>query len=506
MLNFGEHIVSQDRQTFSHSSRHSRRSELQQRAPIVHRPSLGSVERYPHPSISQFFKVINKMRRLFLHTIHMISTIHAFLFTTRHRCCHKFSHRGRIRRLTSIRSSDTSLCTYNNRSFASTYFKLYKMRTRSGLSYSMKSELYDEEEPKLTNDEELQQQPANIAYDDDGAEETITINFPLNLPKSLSPSAAMEFKQCPQSYFFQYILGIKQPTTEALAKGSMCHTALEKLFDYPAEERSLDKLQNLMREAWRDARKKDQYSKLFRQKSDPDTRDVNAERKWGLDALKLLENYVEVEDPKHVKVDPLRREMWVKADLALDPKRGVTYHDVFGDENSDCETQATDMTFLVRGIVDRIDLTHDPNTNASGLRIVDYKTGKAPNFKYSKAMNKKIADEAMWQLKIYALLLREMFAKKRCNDLPDAELRSLRLLYLTSASGKGQYLDFDLGDTEAERDATLNEVHIELSEIWSNITKLVNNQDPREFVGCTRSFCYCHKLRPKFEDGVVWSR
>ena len=32
------------------------------------------------------------------------------------------------------------------------------------------------------------------------------------------------------------------------------------------------------------------------------------------------------------------------------------------------------------------------------MRIVDYKTGKAPNFKYSKAMNQKIADEAMWQL------------------------------------------------------------------------------------------------------------
>lgn len=334
------------------------------------------------------------------------------------------------------------------------------------------------------------------------------INLPLKMPKSLSPSSAAEFKNCPQSFLFQYILGIKQPTTEALAKGTMCHTALENLFDLPPMERTLDNLHDLLRKAWREARDVEPYNDLFKlQKygSEYDEtemeRDTDAEREWGLSAMNLLTNYMNLEDPTKIGVtsndlnNPLKREMWVKASLSLDPAAGATHH---GPHHVDERDKSE--TFLVRGIVDRIDLFHDVLNGKAGMRIVDYKTGKAPNFKYSKAMNQKIADEAMWQLKIYALLLREMSIQSLDGDkdLPDeAEVRSLRLLYLTSVSGKGQFLDFELGREEKHRDAVLNEVHCELSDIWKEIKRLVDQQDPSAFLHCNRKFCFCHKLRPK---------
>ena len=127
------------------------------------------------------------------------------------------------------------------------------------------------------------------------------------------------------------------------------------------------------------------------------------------------------------------------------------------------------------------------------LRIVDYKTGKAPNFKYSQAMNEKIATEAFYQLKIYALLLRE--SGPMLVTIMELDLRMLRLLFLTSESGRGEYLDYDLGETQDQRDAVLQEIHQDLADVWTSIQELVATQDPKAFVGCNRSFCYCHKCR-----------
>eukprot|EP00814_Leptocylindrus_danicus_P013680 CAMPEP_0116011566 /NCGR_PEP_ID=MMETSP0321-20121206/4638_1 /TAXON_ID=163516 /ORGANISM="Leptocylindrus danicus var. danicus, Strain B650" /LENGTH=382 /DNA_ID=CAMNT_0003480811 /DNA_START=286 /DNA_END=1434 /DNA_ORIENTATION=+ len=366
--------------------------------------------------------------------------------------------------------------------------------TTSSSSSHTKAEVVEEEPLDSTSEE-----------DESEGEDVIQIPFPLQMPKSLSPSSAAEFKNCPQSYFFQYILKIKQPTTEALAKGTMCHTALEQLFDLKPADRTLETLHNLMRKAWAEARDAEPYNILFKTDNgaEDDERDLEAERKWGTEALRLLSNYFKLEDPRHVKPDPVRREMWVKANL-------TTNYDASSSANSDDGDD--DDVFLMRGIIDRLDLTRLANGDV-GLRVTDYKTGKAPNFKYSRAMNKKIADEAMWQLKIYALLLREMNAAKvngRSNnggeDIPGVDLRMLRLLYLNSVSGQGQYLDFDLGETQEERDVVLNDVHSELSDIWRNIRELVNAQDPTLFEHCDRKFCFCHKLRPKFEKGTVFER
>ena len=318
---------------------------------------------------------------------------------------------------------------------------------------------------------------------------------PIPVPKSLSPSAVMEFKKCPQSYLFQYLYGLKRPANTALALGSMCHKALEKLFDLETQERTLVQLQNLFRACWANARLTETYRHLF--ETDPEhvnVWDKESEREWGQKGLKLLENYYHLEDPRLVEwPNPVQREVWLLADLSVDPSRGKTGYV----ETKTIGTKNTD-TFHVRGIVDRLDMVWVNNHQV--LQIVDYKTEKAPNFKYSQAMNEKIADDAFYQLKIYALLMREK-GDAYANGL---ELRMLRLLYLTSETGNGTYLDMDLGATQEERDAVLHAVHVDLAHVWTSIQELVAMQDPKAFVGCDRSFCYCHKCRTRFLPGTVW--
>ena len=295
----------------------------------------------------------------------------------------------------------------------------------------------------------------------------------------------------------------------------MCHAALERVFDLEPAERSLPVLQNLFRTVWSEHRMQDTYRDLFTSTtgSSSSERDLRQEAAWGREGLALLENYWRVEDASAVAPpNPVQREVWVRATLPLDPALGVTA----GSSNIELATETTE-SFLVRGIVDRLDLvrSQDDSTNDSDggrgeqesdavcLRLIDYKTGKKPDLKYSARMNEKIVTEAFEQLKIYALLLRES-GKARENPMP---LRYLRLFYLTSAGETAGYLDLDLGATQEERDAVLQPVHATLSRVWTDILGLLDTEAPhaaRLFAGCERPFCYCHRCRPRFVPGSVW--
>lgn len=348
--------------------------------------------------------------------------------------------------------------------------------------------------------------------------------FALEMPKSLSPSAIGEFQKCPQSFLFQYIYKLRQPTNNALAQGTMCHAALEQLFDIEPENRTLPVLQNLFRREWARNRLTDSYRFLF-EEGEPGSRNsstttttavrnTTAEGQWGKRALELLENYFEYEDPtKIVRPNPVQREVWVRSNLSVLPERGVTGYTTLPfavvSETVPISpgNNETDM-FHVRGIIDRLDIVrpdrrmgskHSPDEGAV-LRLVDYKTGKAPSLKYSRAMNERIQSEAFFQLLIYALLWRES-QKDRVGSLP---LRYLRLFYLTSETDTATTMDMDLGVTTEERDRVLQKVHAALANVWKNMGELMALQDPKAWHGCSRSFCYCHKCRGKFQPGTLW--
>ena len=62
----------------------------------------------------------------------------------------------------------------------------------------------------------------------------------------------------------------------------------------------------------------------------------------------------------------------------------------------------------------------------------------------------------------------------------------------------------DLGKIEEESNISLNQVHMDLIEVWQGIQKLVEEEDPLKFENCDRKCWACHRIRPKFESGSVY--
>ena len=208
----------------------------------------------------------------------------------------------------------------------------------------------------------------------DAGRETASEPTPSTL-KTLSPSRAADFKQCPRLFRYRSIDRIPETASTYQARGTTAHLALERLFDLPADQRSAERLFDLFREAWSSLRSAPEYSGLFE--------NLNEERAWGIESLGVIANYLTLEDP--VSVNPLDSELKMSEEVG-------------------------DLT--VRGILDRIDERPDGQ-----LVITDYKTGSAPPERY--------ALPAFFALKIYALLVRHRFGRTPAE---------LRLMYLGNST------------------------------------------------------------------------
>lgn len=200
---------------------------------------------------------------------------------------------------------------------------------------------------------------------------------------ALSPSRATDFKQCPLLYRFRAIDRLPEATSAAQLRGSVVHAALEQLYGLPAGLRSPDTARSLVQRPW------DQMVA-----AEPELAgelDPGQPTQLLEDARALVSGYYRLEDP--TRFDPQCCEQRVEVELA-------------------------DGT-LLRGYIDRIDVA------ATGeLRVVDYKTGKAPPAARALAEFK-----AMFQMKFYAVAL------FRSRGVPPTRLR---LIYLAD----GQLLDY----------------------------------------------------------------
>lgn len=200
---------------------------------------------------------------------------------------------------------------------------------------------------------------------------------------ALSPSRATDFKQCPLLYRFRAIDRLPEATSAAQLRGSVVHAALEQLYGLPAGLRSPDTARSLVQRAW------DQMVA-----AEPELAgelDPGQPTQLLEDARALVSGYYRLEDP--TRFDPQCCEQRVEVELA-------------------------DGT-LLRGYIDRIDVAA-----AGELRVVDYKTGKAPPAARALAEFK-----AMFQMKFYAVAL------FRSRGVPPTRLR---LIYLAD----GQLLDY----------------------------------------------------------------
>mmetsp|Transcript_20296 Transcript_20296/g.41795 ORF Transcript_20296/g.41795 Transcript_20296/m.41795 type:complete len:571 (-) Transcript_20296:70-1782(-) len=454
--------------------------------------------------------------------------------------------------------------------------------------------------------------PGDDADDNDDSTTLQKVKIPH--PTHLSPTSLETFKKCPQAFFFLYILKLKPdpPITPELARGILCHKALEDIFDLTPEDRTLDNLQNLFRKEWKgkrgvrnsvasgehmerldendDSQNDESYDCLFRiddgrqeeygsirmhdmRNNDDDASittssyDIEEEIKWGQYSLRLLHNYYQLEDPRKVQPpNPLMKEMWVNAKFNLNANSSMDDDDDYNDDNHEEERDNNPEesklgrdSIIVRGKIDRIDMHYDPSNNKIHLRIIDYKTGKKPNFKYSPSVNERIANEQFWKMKIYALILwkmilraekmnshnygsadqREgykygipwMFRQKLLQAMDETrdrqkwseiiELHSLKLVYLTSHAddaslengnggggsiGPARYLDFSLGSNPSEFQSILDEMQNEIESVGREIVEMVDLQDPKAFQHCDWKYCSCHEFRRRFRGDTVWSR
>ncbi len=193
---------------------------------------------------------------------------------------------------------------------------------------------------------------------------------------SLSPSRAADFQTCPLLYRLRHVDGLPQAPSVEAYRGTLVHAVLERLFDLPAQDRTLDQARGMLAPQW-DRLVADAEEGLLDLLFGPDG---NWERQLAgqplepavddalgaflVGAEERLATYFAMEDP--TRLEPAERELEVCAPVAEGP--------------------------LLRGFVDRLDRAPDGRT-----RVVDYKTGRAPREAFEQ--------KALFQLRCYALAL-----------------------------------------------------------------------------------------------------
>lgn len=249
-------------------------------------------------------------------------------------------------------------------------------------------------------------------------------------PRALSPSRANDFKSCPLKFRYRTIDRIPEPPSAPAARGTLVHGVLQRLFTLDAAERTEAAAAAAIPEMWAEM-----VADTAELATLPETDDLAA---WFGAARGLLHRYFAMEDPR--RIEPQACELRLEVVLP----DGVP----------------------TRGFVDRLDVSPE------GLvRIVDYKTGKAPAAAY--------ADEALFQLKFYALMLFR---------LRDVVAARLRLMYL----GDGNLLEFtpDRSGLEAFERRLLS--------LWRAVERATatGNFPPRRSALC--GWCSFQSICPEF--------
>jgi putative RecB family exonuclease len=215
---------------------------------------------------------------------------------------------------------------------------------------------------------------------------------------ALSPSRALDFKNCALLYRLRVIDKLPEPTSLDAARGTVIHSVLEQLFDSPAASRTIATAIEAVEPQWRELIATDpELAELI---------DADPSRFTALldSTRELLRSYFTLEDP--TRLEPAERELLVETTLPS----GVR----------------------LKGFIDRLD-----RSPAGDLRVVDYKSGRSPSELFE--------GKALFQLRFYALML-----WRETGVLP----RVLRLYYLSDR----ETLDYspdeaDLRSLERQLDA-----------------------------------------------------
>lgn len=247
---------------------------------------------------------------------------------------------------------------------------------------------------------------------------------------ALSPSRASDFMTCPLLYRFRSVDKLPEPPSPDAVRGTVVHKVLEDLFDLPAVERTAATALDMLAPAW---------STL--QETEPALAQMLPEEereRWMSSCRTVLERYFTIEDPS--RLEPAERELYVETVL--------------------------DSKLLLRGFVDRLDIAP-----TGEVRVVDYKTGRAPRPGFEA--------KALFQMKFYALVMWRVRG-----EIPTL----LQLLYL----GSGEVLRYQ--PDEADLRATERKVVA----IWQAIKAAEQSGDWRPSPGKLCSWCAHQAICPSF--------
>jgi putative RecB family exonuclease len=254
----------------------------------------------------------------------------------------------------------------------------------------------------------------------------------VNVLGSLSPSRASDFMTCPLLFRYRTVDRLPEPSSPDAVRGTVVHKVLEDLFDLPARDRTPARAADLLVPAWEAILE-----------ADPDIAEMFGEEgpevgSWLASCQDSLGRYFALEDP--TRLEPAERELYVETLL--------------------------DSKLLLRGFVDRLDVAP-----TGEIRVVDYKTGKAPREAFEA--------KALFQMKFYALVI-----WRTRGVVP----RMLQLIYL----GSGELLRY----SPDERDLLATERKVEA--LWKAIVTAQENGDWRPRKSALCGWCAHQALCPEW--------
>jgi putative RecB family exonuclease len=252
----------------------------------------------------------------------------------------------------------------------------------------------------------------------------------LPLPGSLSPSKVSRFTECALAFRFSAIDRLPEPPTPHALKGTLVHRALERLFwELPRGERNADAARGALDAAWGELLEDPELESLGLSSDEADA--------FVADAWKLVEGYLELEDPD--TVDAAGVELLLEAEVG-----GV----------------------LLRGIIDRLDVTP-----RGDLVVVDYKTGRVPSEMQER--------QRLGGVHFYALL---------CEEVLGVRPALVRLMYLREP----------LVIETATTDQTLRGLRRRTAAIWAAIERSCATEDFRPKPSPLCGWCSFRPLCPAF--------
>ncbi len=284
---------------------------------------------------------------------------------------------------------------------------------------------------------------------------------------SLSPSRASDFMTCPLLYRYRVLDRLPQRPSRAAARGTLVHAVLEQLFDLPAADRTHAQASAKLGPTWgRLLDDEPVLGELFagapadEPADEPASTDAMTPVATGtatespgaadaapgagveaflIEAEDLLSRYFTLEDPS--RLEPAEREIRVETTL--------------------------DSGLQLRGIIDRLDIAP-----TGEIRVVDYKTGRAPS-EFFEA-------KALFQMKFYALVVWRVR-----QVMPTL----LQLIYL---GGTGELLRY----TPDERDLLATER--KLTALWAAIERAYVSGDWRPSPSRLCDWCDYQAICPTF--------